>query len=367
MKTDLLPIVTSLLIPGTADGTAVVWAKRLLTATIVFALFWLFAQLVRHLLERFGTKLSAFTKTDLDDRLLKRITPSITLLLSTLGCYIALSTLPLQERFFKVLSGVLFVALVVICAVIIYRVVDELLSRYLDRLQHQEEVISRSMMPLVRKLATIVLCGASLIIILKKFNYDILSLLTALGIGSLAIGLAAKDTLAQMISGFILLIDRPFRIGDRIRLAGGQVGDVVDIGMRSTKIQGLDTTVMIIPNSDLCNATVVNMVRPTAVIQGRITLGIGYDSDVERAKELLLEIARNNAGVLEEPAPVAQFTSFGDSALNLLLLFWVADPTRLGAVTDQLNCAILRKFRDSGVAIPYPTRTVHLQQLDLSS
>lgn len=362
MKIDLFTIITSLLVPGAADDTAVVWAKRLLTAAIVFALFWLLAQLLRYLLEHFGKRLCALTRTDLDDRLLARITPAVTLMLSTVGMYIALGTLPLHERFFRLLSGTLFVAIVVICAVIVYRALDELLSSYLDRLRHQEGVISRNMMPLVRKVSTIVLCGASLIVILKKFNYDILSLLTALGIGSLAIGLAAKDMLAQMISGFILLIDRPFRIGDRIRLSNGQIGDVVDIGLRSTKIQGGDTTVMIIPNSDLCNAAVINMMRPTAAIQGRITLGIGYDSDVERAKELLLAIARGNGEVLDEPAPVAQFTSFGDSALNLLLLFWVETPARLGAVTDQLNCSILRKFREERVDIPYPVRTVHLQQ-----
>jgi len=361
---DLLSLLQAMLIPTSADGTAVVWAKRLLVAIIVFVLFWLLSQLLRHLLDTYGKKLTSFTKTDLDDRLLKRITPSITLLLSLLGGYLALSTLPLHERFFKLLSGGLFVAIVCICSVIVYRGLDELLGWYMDRLAERDGVISRQMMPVVRKLSSIFLIGTSLIVILKKFNYDILSLVTALGIGSLAIGLAAKDTLAQMISGFILIIDRPFRIGDRIKLADGQIGDVVDIGLRSTKIQGLDTTVMIIPNSDLCNSKVINMVRPTAVIQGRITIGVSYDSDVEKVKELLLDIARNTEEVLEDPAPLALFTSFGDSALNLLFLFWVADPVRLGVVTDRLNCTILRRFREENVQIPYPIRTVQLQQTE---
>ena len=362
MKTDLFSLLQMLLVPSTADGTAVVWAKRLLVAIIVFTLFWLLSQLLRHLLGTYGKKLTSFTKTDLDDRLLKRITPSITLLLTLLGGYLALSTLPVHERFFKLLSGGLFIAIVCICSVIVYRGVDELLGWYMDGLTEQDGVISRQMAPVVRKLVSIFLIGTSLIIILKKFNYDILSLVTALGIGSLAIGLAAKDTLAQMISGFILIIDRPFRIGDRIKLADGQIGDVVDIGLRSTKIQGLDSTVMIIPNSDLCNSKVINMVRPTAVIQGRITIGVSYESDVEKVKELLLDIARKTEEVLEDPAPLVLLTSFGDSALNLLLLFWVADPFRLGMVTDRLNCTIIRRFREENVQIPYPTRTVQLQQ-----
>jgi small-conductance mechanosensitive channel len=280
-----------------------------------------------------------------------------------LGIYLAIRSLPLHEKLVQVLSSALFVALVVIFFNLLYNAMDELLQWYMNgRHKDSGDSVSRSMIPIAEKLALLFLMGTALIIILKHFNYDIFSVVTALGIGSLAIGLAAKDTLAHMISGFTLMLDQPFRIGDRIKLANGQVGDVIDIGLRSTKIQGLDTTVMIIPNSDLCNSALTNMVRPTTITQGKITVGVGYGSDIEQVKRVLLEIARDNSEVVADPPPLALFISFGDSALTMLFLFWVNDPTRIGLVTDQLNCEILRRFREEHIEIPFPIRTVVMEK-----
>jgi len=216
-------------------------------------------------------------------------------------------------------------------------------------------------MPLVQKLCSIFLFGTALIITMKHFSYDILSLVTALGVGSLAIGLAAKDTMANMVSGFTLMIDRPFRIGDRIQL-GAQVGDVVDIGLRSTKIKGGDNTYLIIPNSELCNTTLINQAFPDSRGKGRVNVGIAYGSDVERAKALLVSTAASVDGVLPDPAPEAYFTSFGESSLSLALFFWTDHYTQLFAVTDRINCALVKSLQDNGINIPYPTRSVFLKK-----
>lgn len=350
--------------PRVSDTFLQLWAKHLLDALLILAFFWLLSELAKVILNRWGRALAAFTKTELDDRILKRAIPSISLMLIVFGLYLAIRSLPLHEKLVVILSGLLYVTLVIILFNLVYHAIGELLKWFLDgkRADGSDSVLTRHMLPMVEKLIMLFLMGAGLIVILKHFNYDIFSLVTALGIGSLAIGMAAKDTLAHMISGFTLMLDRPFDIGDRIKLTNGQIGDVIDIGLRSTKIQGLDTTVMIIPNSDLCNSTVINLVRPTAVIQGRISIGVGYGSDVERVKELLLALADANAEVVKSPVPEVLFTSFGESALNMLFIFWVSEPGRLGQVTDQLNCSILRCFRDNKIEIPYPIRTVILEK-----
>ncbi|MDO9068985.1 MAG: mechanosensitive ion channel family protein [Deltaproteobacteria bacterium] len=338
------------------------WAKEILVALLILTFFWMLAQIAELFLHKWGKRLASFTKTDLDDRILQRVIPHVSRLLITLGIYQAIRSLPLHEKLVVIVSGLLYIVLAVLVCNLIYHALDELLSWYVSSQQETAagSLMSRQMVPVVEKVVSLFLIGAAMIVILKHFNYDIFSLVTALGIGSLAIGMAAKDTLAHMISGFTLMIDRPFQIGDRIKLSNDKIGDVVDIGLRSTKIQGLDTTVMIIPNSDLCNSTVTNLVRPTTVIQGRITVGVGYGSDIDHVKEVMLELTRNNCEVVEEPAPLVLFISFGDSALNMLLLFWVQDPTRLGVVTDQLNCNILRRFREEDIEIPFPIRTVQL-------
>jgi MscS family membrane protein len=214
------------------------------------------------------------------------------------------------------------------------------------------------MLPVAEKIVSLFLMGTALIVILKHFNYDIFSLVTALGIGSLAIGMAAKDTMAHMISGFTLMLDRPFRIGDRIQLAGGQVGDVLDIGLRSTKIKTLDNQQLIIPNSDLCNTILTNQAFPDVRAKGRINVGVAYGSDVERVKEVLVATALEVEGVLREPVPEALFISFGESALTMSLFFWVEEYGTLLAATDRINTMIIRRFRENGIEIPFPTRTV---------
>jgi small-conductance mechanosensitive channel len=220
------------------------------------------------------------------------------------------------------------------------------------------------MVPIAEKIVMLFLLATALIVILKHFNYDIFSLVTALGIGSLAIGMAAKDTLAHMISGFTLMLDRPFRIGDRIQLANGQTGDVADIGLRSTKIKTLDNTLLVIPNSDLCNTMLVNQAFPDRRAKGRINIGVAYGSDVDGVKQLLVATALEVADVLVDPAPEAYFVSFGESALNMSLFFWVEEYGGLFAAVDKVNSLLIRRFKENGIEIPFPVRTVKLERVE---
>ena len=345
--------------PDEGDLFYIFWSKELLISFLIITAFYLLSRLAGILLTRVGARLGVLTRGELDGRILGRVTPPALLLINCAGLYIAMRRLPLPERLHDVVSGLLFIVNVVILSTIAYRVMDEMLNRYGNKVAGEE--MSRQLMPLVQKLCSIFLFGTALIITMKHFSYDILSLVTALGVGSLAIGLAAKDTMANMVSGFTLMIDRPFRIGDRIQL-GAQVGDVVDIGLRSTKIKGGDNTYLIIPNSELCNSTLINQAFPDSRGKGRVNIGIAYGSDVAKAKALLVSTAAATPGVLSEPAPEAYFTSFGDSALSLALFFWTDHYTDLFAVTDRINCAICTSFQDNGINIPYPTRTVLLEK-----
>lgn len=359
----LLETLITTFIPSSTDAGALFWAKRLLVALIVFGCFWLLAQAACYIINRWGSKITAFTATDLDDRILKRITPSVSLLLMFLGIYYAFRTLPLHEKIFRLLSGGLFIAIVMIVCILIYRVLHETLLWYAERQQDGEDgVFSRQMAPMIEKITMLFIIGAALMVVLKHFNYDILSLVTALGIGSLAIGMAAKDTLAHVISGFTLMLDRPFRIGDRIQLASGQIGDVQDIGLRSTKIKTLDNQLLIIPNSDLCNTILTNQAFPDNRIKGRINVGVSYGSDADQVKTLLVQLALEVEDILQEPVPEAFFVSFGESALNMSLFFWVEEYAKLFATTDKINTKILGRFREQGIEIPFPIRTVTLKQ-----
>jgi small-conductance mechanosensitive channel len=341
------------------EGVILYWLKESLLAMLIVALFWGISRVVKYLLIHWGPRFTAFTKTDLDDRILERITPLVSLLVFFAGLFLAVRSLPFPAAVHVVTDGAVFIVNIIIVTTIGYRSLHELLNWSSVRMAEKgHEGLDQQLMSLVEKLGTLFLIVTALMITLKHFNYDILSFVTALGIGSLAIGMAAKDSLAHIISGFTLMLDRPFRIGDRIQLVGGQIGDVTDIGLRSTKIKTLDNMLLIIPNSDLCNTMLVNHAFPDVRARGRITVGVAYGSDVDLVKRILIETAGETEDVLAEPSPESFFVSFGDSALQMLLLFWVAEYRNLFGVTDKVNSLIIRRFRENGIQIPFPTRTV---------
>ncbi|MHC1697879.1 MAG: mechanosensitive ion channel family protein [Geobacteraceae bacterium] len=345
------------------SDTILTWTRECILALLIFGLFWALSRFVRYICTKWLPRIARITHTELDDRVVVRITPPIELLTITAGLYFAVRSLPIHDRAQLILAGLVFIVNVLIFANITYRVADEFLTWYARRVEERTGTrVGTQIFPLIRKVFTIFLVCAAMIVVLKHFGYDVLSLLTALGLGSLAIGLAAKDTLANMISGFTLMIDRPFRIGDRIQLASGKTGDVVDIGLRSTRIKTVDNTLLIIPNSELCNSTVLNMAFPDMNSQGRISIGVAYGSDVEKVKCLLRETALENPEVLKEPSPEAYFISFGDSALNMVLHFWVNDYTKIFSVTDQINLQLVAAFTKNDIQIPYPTRKVLLER-----
>lgn len=345
------------------ESLAAYWTKEIAGALAIILLFYLLSRVVRYFLATVAPRFTSFTSSDLDDRILRRITPPAALLVTMAGVYYALGSLSLPEKLQTVGVGAVFIVNVAIVANIAYRVMDELLTWYAARMADQDRGgLDRQLIPLMEKLATIFLAATATIIILKHFNYDILSLVTALGIGSLAIGMAAKDTLANMISGFTLMIDRPFRIGDRIQLSPAQWGDVLDIGLRSTKIKAPDNTLLIIPNSTLCNSNLVNLAFPEPRIKGRVDLGVAYGSDVERVKRLMVQTALQVPEVLRDPSPEAYFVSFGDSALRMSLFFWAGDYADLFAVTDRVNTLLLTTFRQEGIEIPFPITSVRIEK-----
>lgn len=359
----MLELLLKQFMPGELDTVAMFWSKRLLIALIIFSLFWVLAQLFHIAITRWGKKLACITGTDLDNRILTRSTPSISFLLMFLGIYFAIQSLPLHGKLFSFTSGVLYIATVSIVCLLVYRVLHETLLWYAEQQQQIENsTFTKQMASMLEKLIMLLIFSLALVVVLRQFGYDVFSLVTALGIGSLAIGIAAKDTLSNFISGFTLMIDRPFRIGDRIQLAGGQSGDVHDVGLRSTKIKTTDNQFLIIPNSDLCNTVLLNQALPNSRARGRVDIGVGYNSDIEQVKALMVAVTLEVNGVLAEPAPEAYFTSFGDSALNMTLFFWVNNYTNLFAITDKVNSAMLQKFRAEEIEIPFPTSTVQLAQ-----
>ena len=191
-------------------------------------------------------------------------------------------------------------------------------------------------------------------------NLSALSFLAgAIGVG---VGFGLQNVTNNFISGIIILFERPIKIGDRIEV-GDVNGDVVHIAARSTTVRTNDNIAIIIPNSSFISSNVINWSHGDSKVRFRVPVQVAYDSDIRLVEKLLLEVARDNENVLEDPPPRVIFKEFGESALKFELRVWSSRLLhRRGVLISQLNFAIFEKFKQEGVRIPYPQLDLHLKQ-----
>jgi MscS family membrane protein len=195
---------------------------------------------------------------------------------------------------------------------------------------------------------------------MEYFGKNITGLIATAGVASLAIALAAQETLSNMIAGLMLMIDRPFRPGDRIELDKGLVGDVLQIGTRTTRILNAENSVIVVPNKDLANSRIVNHVFPTPHTVVNMEVGVAIDTDIDTAKVILKDILTNNGRVLANPAPGIYFANYGSPALKISVSFWIADFRERASVVDELNMSIKKEFEKAGIEMPYPRNDIYL-------
>jgi small-conductance mechanosensitive channel len=190
-------------------------------------------------------------------------------------------------------------------------------------------------------------------------------MLTALGVGGLAVALAMQDTLSNLFGGFYVAVAGQVRLGDYIKLNTGEEGYVTDIGWRSTTIRTRGNTMIIVPNAKLAQAIVTNYHLPEKPMVAMVEVSVSYDCDPDQVERVLLDIAARGAreipGMLADPAPWVMFDpGFGDSALGLTLNYQVAEFASQFTVRHELRKRILRRFREEGIRIPFPARAVYM-------
>lgn len=259
----------------------------------------------------------------------------------------------------KVLAGLWIVFFTAMCM----HIARDLARHYGAEIPGAQRVTSLS-----QNLAQGVVAIVGALGLLKLFGVGIAPLLTALGVGGLAVALALQDTLSNLFAGFYVAVARQVRLGDYIKLNTGEEGYVADITWRSTIIKSLGANLIIVPNTKLAQAIVTNYHLPERPMSASLQVSASYDSDPDAVERALLEVAVQGAreipGMLAEPAPSAAFDpGFGDSGLGFTVGFWVTEFAAQFAVRNELRKRILRRFREQGIAIPFPTRTVRMEEI----
>jgi MscS family membrane protein len=329
------------------------WPVGITAALLVVAATMLAGFLVTGVLGRALRRLAARTETDLDDRLLEITRKPVRRLLVAAGLYEVTMELPLAQRTWTILSGLVLVYGVWIAAKLVTQVALVLLSAYAKRVADHDQ-FRKDYFPLLSKVIGLILGIIGLMIVLGHFGKDVTSLVAALGIGGVAVSLAAKDTLGSMIAGFVILLDRPFRPGDRIRLASGEIGDVVDIGTRSTRVQLLDQNLLVVPNNELVNSRVVNFNFPAHSSGVSLEIRLPYGSDLEKARKICADILAGQQEIVQPP-PAPALTSFAPDHMVLTVSFTVPEYTLAGPVVDRVRSEIHEKLYAAGLRFGTPT------------
>jgi small-conductance mechanosensitive channel len=316
---------------------------------------------IRNVILRLAQKWARSTNTRMDDILVASLKAPSLFWCCAIGLYLGLKFSELPARVVQPLSTLMYVILVVSVTLALANLSGRLFRNYLQS----------SNLPIPTSgLAYGILKGsiyvAGFLTVLSVLGISIAPLLTALGVGGLAVALALQDTLANLFAGVHILMEKSIRVGDFIRLESGQEGFVEDITWRTTRVRMLPNNMVIIPNSTLSKSTVTNYSLPEKRMSLLVAVGVSYDCDPDRVERLLVEEAMAAAGQVpglrEEPPPFVRFIpGFGDSSLDFTLICQVDEFVDQYLAQHELRKRIFRRFRDEGIEIPFPQRTVHIR------
>jgi small-conductance mechanosensitive channel len=340
-------------------------------ATIIVVAFILLSSAAKRLLLWIGHKIIAKTETELDDRILDVMVAHVRPLMTVIGFHLAVrevrkGAIPSEHTLNQMLDygeNLLYIIVVLLVLKIVLAIIRVIIGWYLDHISTDGALsLKKTLEPLASKVINIVVGMVAVIIILDHFGINIGSLLVSLGVGSLAVALAAQDTLANMISGFVILVDKPFRVGDRIELASGQVGDVSEIGLRSTKLLNFDTNLIIIPNAEMVKSRIINYAYPHNQMRVLLKFNLAYGTDIPKVKTLLINLASSHPDILPDPKPEAVLTAIPESSLEITLIARTGDFSKKWGAECTLREQAIEAFRKEAIEVPLPQRVVHVRQ-----
>jgi small-conductance mechanosensitive channel len=219
-------------------------------------------------------------------------------------------------------------------------------------------------LPLFQNTAMIFILVLAVYVIFTAWDVDMTAWLASAGIIGIAVGFAAKDTLANLFSGIFIMADAPYKIGDFVVLDTGERGEITHIGIRSTRLMTRDDVEVTVPNSVMGNTKIINESGgPHEKFRIRVAVGVAYGSDIDKVREILMDIALSAEDVCEDPEPRVRMRRFGPSSLDFELLCWIDQPILRGRVLDSLNCKIYKRFIEEKVEIPYSKHDLYIKQM----
>lgn len=338
-------------------------AWPLVTAAIAIAIFYGLCKIAELLAARSLKRLAGRTKTELDDRLFSLLHRPVFPTTFCLGLIFITRMLALGPRLEETVVAVLATLIALFWLASLFPALRLVLDS-LARNHHRFTMIEERTIPLFSMIGKLILISAGGYTLLSVWSIDPRPWLASAGIVGIAVGFAAKDTLANLFGGVFILADSPYKLGDFIILDTGERGRVTHIGIRSTRLLTRDDIEITLPNAQIANAKVINESGgPWEKERIRIKVGVAYGSDADQVVEVLMRIAEAQDFVCSDPQPRVRLRAFGPSSLDFELLCWIDEPVLRGKLSHLLHMEIYRTFGELAIEIPYSKQDVFIKEM----
>ncbi len=332
------------------------WVAPLVWSLAVLGMSYVGGQVVRWIVGRRLLMLAAKTRGRWDDAIVGELARRIPLWSLLLGVYLAAGFWPLQPNIENALTKALFAVLILSLTLFSAAIVTELTMLY-GSTQQALPVTS-----LTQNIAKGIVITIGLLIVLNGLGVSITPILTALGVGGLAVALALQDTLANLFAGIYITVASQIRVGDYVRLDSGEEGYVADIGWRSTRIRMLPNNLVLVPNAKLSQAIVTNFYLPDKELAVLVEVGVDYGSDLTRVERITCEVAadtlRRVAGGAVDFNPFIRYHTFGDSSINFTVILRAREYVDQYLLKHEFIKRLHQRYRQEGITIPFPIRTI---------
>ncbi len=334
-------------------------ATDVLVAIVILVFFAVLAWLAAYILQEILPRFTAKTQTTLDDELVRALQRPVKLLVILTGLALAIHSLEFGTLYFGPFDKIVMILYFLLGAYLVSNVIHGLIQWYSNDIAPKtKSSLDDQLMPFLDKVDRIVIFTIALLMILDRLGYPITPIMASLGVAGIAVAFAAQETISNVFGAFSILTDRPFKVGDRIELSDTEIGDVIDIGVRSTRIKTADNKIIILPNSVISKGKIINYSEPDMKVRFTIKVGISYKSDIDRALLIMTDIAKSTEGVLQNPVPRAYVVALSSYSIDLILHAWVKDYKLEFEVPDRIYRDIIQKFAQENIEIPYPITTI---------
>ncbi len=344
------------------QGLTELSVERISWALLIASIGLLSGRLVDKVITKLLYRLTQRTKTELDDLIIEKLHRPVMRSTVLLGFYLALKVSGLNDQIVNLLAH-LIQTIAVLIWLFAAMPLAGLVFRWMSQHQTRFRAIQPASLPLFSIGSQVALVSAAVYVGMLAWEIDVAAWVASAGILGLAVGFAARDTLANLFAGVSILADAPYKIGDYIVLIdGNKRGMVTQIGLRSTRILTRDDIEITIPNAAIANSTLVNESGGPAIHQRvRLRVSVAYGSNVDQVRDLLLAVAQEEPMVRPEPTPRVRFREFGESGLIFELLCWIAEAELRGRAIDALHTRVYKALGDAGIEIPFPQRDVNIR------